>query len=232
MLFVAKLGRGEHQLALFLDIGLVGAVHHDVRDVRVGQQLFQRAEAQQLVDEHLFQRELLPPVEREFQFGEHLHDDRPEFLRQLFLVERGGRFRIDTLQQAREHLLLDLVYGGLEPLATDAGLVDAIGPLAEPVHGIAGCRGRRVRYVQRIDRRELFPAGRRRIGRFRVLFDWRRAARHRACHAKAGPTAAGIVSFAESAHRSRPGWCIMSGRGYRKRVNKSESMMAAMVRRG
>src|SRR3546814_10374236 len=52
MLFVAKLDRGDDQLALAFDIGLVRAVDHDVADVGVGEQLFERTEAEQLVDEH------------------------------------------------------------------------------------------------------------------------------------------------------------------------------------
>src|SRR3546814_7371928 len=58
MLFVAKLDRGDDELALAFDIGLVRAVDHDVADVGVGEQLFERTEAEQLVDEHFFQREL------------------------------------------------------------------------------------------------------------------------------------------------------------------------------
>src|SRR3546814_9127986 len=65
MLFVAKLDRGDDQLALAFDIGLVRAVDHDVADVGVGEQLFERTEAEQLVDEHFFERELFAAIERE-----------------------------------------------------------------------------------------------------------------------------------------------------------------------
>src|SRR3546814_12805778 len=83
MLFVAKLDRGDDQLALAFDIGLVRAVDHDVADVGVGEQLFERTEAEQLVDEHFFERALFAAIERDAQFGEHFEDDRAEFLGQL-----------------------------------------------------------------------------------------------------------------------------------------------------
>ena len=65
VLFVAEADRGELQLTLLFDVGLVRAVDHDIGHVRIVQQLFQWAEAQQLVDQHHFQRELFAPVERD-----------------------------------------------------------------------------------------------------------------------------------------------------------------------
>ena len=82
--------------------------------VGIGEQLLERPEAEQFVDQHLFQRELLAAVERDLELGEHLADDRAEFLGQLVLVERRGGFGVDALEQAREHLLLDLVDRGFE----------------------------------------------------------------------------------------------------------------------
>ena len=93
MLLVAELDLGELELALALDVGLVGAVDHDVADRRVGEQLLERAEAEQLVDQHLFERELLAAVEVDLELGQHLADDRAEFLGELVLAERRGRFR-------------------------------------------------------------------------------------------------------------------------------------------
>ena len=72
MLLVAELDLRELQLALLFDVGLVRAVDHDVGDVRVVEQLFERAEAEQLVDQHLFERELLAAVEGDLQLGQHL----------------------------------------------------------------------------------------------------------------------------------------------------------------
>ena len=71
-------------------------------------------EAEQLVDQHLLQRELLAAVEVDLELGEHLADDRAEFLGQLVLGERRRGLGIDALEQAREHLLLDPVDRGLE----------------------------------------------------------------------------------------------------------------------
>ena len=123
VLLVAEHDAGELELALALDEGLVGAVHHDVRDGRIGKQHFERPEAEQLVDEHLLERDLLAAVERQLQLGEHLADDRPEFLAQLVLGKRRGGFRVDTLQQAWEHLLLDLVDRGLEAFLARGRLI-------------------------------------------------------------------------------------------------------------
>ena len=117
MLLVAELDLGELELALPLDVGLVRAVDHDVADVGVVEQLLERAEAEQFVDQHLFQRELLAAVEVDLQLGEHLADDRAEFLGELVLGEGRGGFRVDALEQAREHLLLDPVDRGFEAFA-------------------------------------------------------------------------------------------------------------------
>ena len=116
MLFVAKLDLRELELALALDIGLLGAVDHDVGDVRIGEQFLEWPQAQQLVDQHLFQRELLAAVERQLQLGEHFADDRAEFLGQLVLVECRRRLGIDAFEQARKDLLLDLVDRAFEAL--------------------------------------------------------------------------------------------------------------------
>ena len=103
-------------------------------------------EAEQFVDQHLFQRELLAPVEVDLQLGEHLADDRAEFLGQLVLGERRRGFGIDALEQARKHLLLDPVDRGFEAfdccrLALLAGLRLAVG---EPGHRVAAVDARRI----------------------------------------------------------------------------------------
>src|SRR3546814_20634577 len=86
MLFVAKLDRGDDQLALAFDIGLVRAVDHDVADVGVGEQLFERTEAEQLVDEHFFERELFAAIERDAQFGEHRSEEHTSELQSLMRI--------------------------------------------------------------------------------------------------------------------------------------------------
>ena len=72
----AELDLGELELALALDEALVRTVDHDVADGRVGEQLFERPEAEKLVDEHLLERELLAAIERDLQLGEDFADDR------------------------------------------------------------------------------------------------------------------------------------------------------------
>ena len=170
MLLVAELDLRQLQLALALDIGLVGPVDHDVGDGGVGEQLFERPQAEQLVDQHLFQRELFAAVQRQLQLGEHFANDRAEFFGQLVLAQRRRGFRIDAFQQTRQHLFLDLVDRGFEALVAAAARIAAgILPLGQPGHRIDGAGGRRSgeRVLggeqSRFDRREL--AARRRVFR-------------------------------------------------------------------
>ena len=121
MLLVAELDLRDLELALALDVGLLGAVDHDVADRRVGEQLLERPEAEQFVDQHLFERELLAAIEGDLELGEHFGDDRPEFLGELVLVEGRRGFGIDALEQAREHLFLDPVDRGFEAFDLAAG---------------------------------------------------------------------------------------------------------------
>ena len=136
----------------------VGAVDHDVADRRVGEQFLERPEAEQFVDQHLFERELLAPVEVDLELGEHLGNDRPEFLGQLVLVERRGGFGVDPLEQARKHLFLDPVDRGFEAFGLRAGGI-AAGVLArgEAVHRAAG--GRVAVVAAGVDRRSSSSSG-------------------------------------------------------------------------
>ncbi len=193
MLLVAELDLGKLELALLFDVGLLRPVDHDVGDVGVVEQLFQRPKAEQFVDQHLFERELLAPVEVDLQLGEHFADDRAEFLSQLVLGERRCGFRIDALEQAGEDLLLDPVDRGFKAFILRGGLVAGRLRLAivEARHRIAalGGRGRSggaLLDLERggVDRRELAAAVGR-TGRGRAL--------HRGRSAEARPAAAAAV---------------------------------------
>src|SRR5205085_3469795 len=76
MLLVAELDLRDLELALAFDVGLLGAVDHDIAYRRVGEQLFERAEAEELVDQHFLERELLAPIERNLQLDKHFRDNR------------------------------------------------------------------------------------------------------------------------------------------------------------
>ena len=102
MLLVAELDLRDFELALALDVSLVGAVDHDVADRRVGEQLLERAEAEQFVDQHLFERELLAAVEVDLELGQDLGNDRAEFLGELVLGEGRGGFRDRPVREAAE----------------------------------------------------------------------------------------------------------------------------------
>ena len=158
MRLVAELDRRDDQLALFLDIGLVGAVDHDVRDVGIVEQFLERTEAEQFVDKDLFERELLAAVQRDLQFGQHFHDDRAEFFRQFILGQGRRGFGIDAFEQARQHLFLDLVDAGFEPADFALARMRRIHPLFEPRHRVAGAVGPGGRYVVFRQRGELVSA--------------------------------------------------------------------------
>ena len=209
MRFVAELDWRELQLALLFDVGLQRPVDHDVADVGVVEQLLERAEAEQLVDQHLLERELLAAVEGDLELGQHLHDDRAKFLAQLFLRERRRGFGVHPFEEAREDLFLDLVDRRLE--AADFGLVivDGVGAIGQSRHciaaiGRAGRRGRLHRGRFPGNGRELLAA----TGR-----DGRGATLHRLRdpEARAGPRshAAHSVLAAECAH-SRPSLLVKS----------------------
>ena len=163
MLLIAEHHAGQRQLALAFDIGLVGAIDHDVRNIGIVEQFLQRTKAEQFIDQHLFQRELLAAVEGDLQLCQHLEDDGTEFLGQLVLRQGRCRFGIDAFEETRQHLFLDLVDRLLEALRA---IVDVLVRHArvEAVHRIvaavaAGCvTGRNLRQCRRIDGRELAAA--------------------------------------------------------------------------
>ena len=196
MLLVAELDLSDLELALALDVGLLGAVDHDVADRRVGEQLFERPEAEKFVDQNLLERELLAPVERDLQLGEHFGNDRPEFLGELVLVERRRGFGVDSFEQARKHLLLDPVNRGFETLDPAAALLAAgILTRRQAVHraNLANRirRGGIHRRRQLVDRRELVAtAGRRATG----------AALHGLGNPEVGASTAHAATLAECAH--------------------------------
>src|ERR671913_996095 len=136
VLFVAELDLGQLQLALPLDEGLVRAVDHDVADGRVCEKLLERSEAEKLVDQHLLERELLAAVEIDLQLGQDLADDRAEFLGKLVLAESRRRFRIDALEKAGKHLLLDAMDRGFKTfgLAAHLGAISVLA-VVQTVHG-------------------------------------------------------------------------------------------------
>ena len=134
MRLVAELDLRDFELALLFDVGLLGAVDHDVGDQRIVQQLFEGAKAQQFVYQNLFECELLAPVERQLEFGQHFSDDRSEFLGQFVFRERCSSLGVDPFEQARKNLFLDLVDRGFEPFRLLRCGFDRVLALGEPLH--------------------------------------------------------------------------------------------------
>ena len=215
VLFVAEADRGEGELALLFDVGLIRPVDHDIGHVRIVEQFFERTEAEQFVDQHLFQRELLAAVEGDLELGQHFHDDRAEFLGEILLGQRRRRFGIDPLEQAREHLFLDLVDAGFKPADFGIALVDRGHALVETVDRFGGCgrtrRRRRCRggafsAVFARDRRELVSAARAGCGRTAGALHRTRDPEGRSA---AGLHSASVALFAECAHSQPPRLIIM-----------------------
>ena len=127
----------------------------------IGEQFLERAEAEQFVDQHLFERELFAAVERQLQLGEHFADDRAEFLGEFVLGQRRGRLGVDAFEQARQHLFLDLVDRCLEAFdPAVAGLARGGLAVGEPRHRVPEtCAGPGCRRADRARR-----AGQRQIG--------------------------------------------------------------------
>ena len=163
MLFIAELNRRDFELTLDFDVGLFRTVDHDIRNIRVLKQFLEGTKAEKFVDENLFQSKLLTAVERQFQLGQHFHDDRAEFFGQLFLVERGCRFGIYPFQQSRKDLFLDFVYRCAETFILVGFLLNRIGAFRQPRHGVTLVRGSSTlrfftRKGNRIDRRKLLSS--------------------------------------------------------------------------
>ncbi len=189
MRFIAEDDGRNRQLALLFNIGLFWAIDHDVRDIRIIDQIFERPKAQQFVNQHLFQRELLAPVEGEFQFGKHFADDRAEFFGQFIFAQRGCRFGIDSFEQARKHLFLDLVNALFKAFCLLRRGVKRGFPLSQSRHGIHGFRGWRGNGWQfnALDRRKLATAACNLAtglyGRSRTALHWPRNAKGWPCRA-------------------------------------------------
>ena len=218
-------------LPLRFDEGLVRSVDHDVGDVRVGEQFLQRPEAEKLVDQHLLERELLAAVEVDLQLGEHLADDRAEFLGQLVLAQSRRGFRVDALEQPGKDLLLDPMDRGFEPLVLAARRLRRRGlAVGQPRHGVGApvARGRReavrigVRKADRVERRKLVAAlGGRRRGRAAA------EALHRPCDTEAGPPAA-RAAISRSPSKSTHCAQILTGEAIPLGVvNKAETLTIA-----
>ncbi len=155
------------------------------------EQFLERAEAEQLVDQHLLERELLAAVERELELGEHFADDRAEFLGELVLRERRSGFGIDTFEQARKHLLLDAVDRGLKAFgARIAGFARCILAIGEPCHCFAAGGGAtrvRIGFGQRCTRKRHAVQRRKLLSAHRLGGALSAAALHRSGNAERGP---------------------------------------------
>ena len=106
---VGELEVGEGELAVALDVDLVGAVDHDLRDGVVCEQILQRAQAQGLVEDLAFEARGVD-AGREASGGAYLFDDFVDLLRGLALkavaVDAGDGEALEV--EAGDEFLLDL----------------------------------------------------------------------------------------------------------------------------
>ena len=148
---------------------------------------------------------MLAAVEVDLELGQHLADDRAEFLGQFVLAERRRGFGIDPFEQAREHLFLDPVDRRFETLGLLAALLaTGVLTLVEAIERAHVDRAMGGRIGRGIGRRKFFERGElvaalRLADRLRIAAA-ARAALHRARDAKLRARAASSVAFAESTH--------------------------------
>ena len=121
MAVVAELDVRDLELALALDIDLVGAVDHDVGDGLVGQQRLERTEAQHVVEQQLDEVLLLALIEADALLAQDFADQLADLAAEFVAVEAGRRADVDAVDNER----LDLELGFLDALLAGAGPVSA-----------------------------------------------------------------------------------------------------------
>ena len=158
MLFIAETDRRDNQLTAFLDIGLFGAVHHNIGDFWIAQQFFQGAKAQQFVDQHFFKRKLLAPVQCDLELSQDLQNDWAEFLGQFLFRQRRGCFWINPFEQAGKDLLFDFMNAGFKAADLSFARMVRVHPIIEARHRVISAIASRRWWARVRDWRELFPA--------------------------------------------------------------------------
>lgn len=139
MLFIPELNRGNFQSAFALNIGLFWAVNHDVADLVIAQQFFQRAKAQKLIDQHFLKSNLFAPVERDFQLIQHVFGNWPKLLAELVMRQSGCGFGINPFQKAGENLLFNAVDRGPKAVCCATCVCRAIGSFKQAAHRVRSC---------------------------------------------------------------------------------------------
>ena len=135
------------------------------RHVGIAEQLFERAEAEQFVDQHLFQRELLAPVEGDLQLGQHFQMIGRNSSDSSSLVSVAAASGSTRSSRRGSTCSLILWTEASKPLALGiAGFADVLA-VGKARHRIAAAQGvgPASRHCgidgQRSDRRELVAAG-------------------------------------------------------------------------
>ena len=115
-----------------LHVHLVEAVHENVRDLRVREQLFQRAQAEQFVQDVTDERLAFEETERDLvALGvEHAHDHAADFGLRFLAAHTGEAFQVEAVQQP-------LVDPALEFLVLRMSCVDADGSLRHQSHRLS-----------------------------------------------------------------------------------------------
>ncbi len=116
---VAKHDRGFFELAVALDVHLVVAIHEDVRDVAILQQLLERTEAEQLVED--VGDQVLSFVQAERRRLRLILDHPVDQFADLGLgfaaADAREPFEVQLVQQPRVHLPLEVLIVGAARVA-------------------------------------------------------------------------------------------------------------------
>ena len=125
-------------LPLALDVDLVRAVHHDVRDVVAGDQRLERAEAEDVVADVGDEQLLLGGADGQVAEIDDLRDHLADRLADRFVVELRQLGEVDRRDQVVEDVLLDLLQPTIE-------LAGPARPLA--LFGAAAAAGSRLAFA-------------------------------------------------------------------------------------
>ena len=100
---------GEFELPVALDVHLLVRVDENVRDARIAQQRFERAEPEHLVVDVDRQLTSLDVVRRQLILVENARDQRRDFLPDLLLRQAGQALQLDSLEHGCMNLAAQLL---------------------------------------------------------------------------------------------------------------------------
>ena len=109
MLLIPELDVDGFELAVALDVDLVGAVDHDIGDGRIKKELLDRPQTENLIHDLVEQLLLLNAGQREGAVAQQPIDATRAFFMKLLCRHATGLGQIDTLQELTPNIALELL---------------------------------------------------------------------------------------------------------------------------